>query len=188
MRSFAPSFMAVALSLLATSCGEPLGPDTATVDASDALESVGGSVVTIIDNPGPFVSLEGRGKQDYLTGRNVVIANDPRGRCSGAPTPPDYVEIERRTLPSGEVLEKIKGTGLRAQIWGFSPFDCDRVLAEGPIAEGLVDLTATNYFQYWFGNEPKNFEFNAHGAFTAHLNCTRSDGGYHCNVVLRENG
>jgi len=176
----APLF--VGLALVIGACGpEPTGPEGLADGGLDSqavqaptMDANGAEVVRFVDNPAGFFFRE------ESTGRQVIIGNDPRLICSGG-NPPAFVEIEHRMLPNGELIEKIRGDDLVGQIWDFGTFDCGRFLTEEPVVEGTVDLTATNYFQALFGNEPKNWGFNAHGAFIAHINCNE----HGCNALLR---
>lgn len=182
MRKLASASLFVGLALLIGACGtDAAGPEGLTDGSSnsEAVESTtmdanGAEVIRFVDNPAGFFFLEAS------TGRQVIIGNDPRLICSGG-NPPALVEIEHVILPNGELLERIRGDDLFGQIWDFGTFDCGLFLTEEPVVEGTVDLTATNYFQALFGNEPKNWGFDAHGAFTAHINCNPNG----CNAILR---
>lgn len=182
MRKLRRAPMLVGFALVIGACGtEPAGPEgmvedtpgSATVEEA-TMEANGADVVRFVDNPAGFFFLEAR------SGRQVIIGNDPRLICTGG-NPPALVEIEHRTLPNGELIERIRGDDLFGQIWDFGTFDCGLFLTEEPVVEGAVDLTATNYFQALFGNEPTSWGFDAHGAFTAHINCNKNG----CNAILR---
>ncbi len=156
---------------------------TLPLDDQHIAPSLDQQVTRIMENTGPFVFLLADG-----SGWNVVIAQDPRHRCSGNPMPHEFVEVQRVPAgASGKVHEFIKGWDLQAQVWDVSPFDCAAVLSEGPVIEGTVNLVAKNYFQFWTGQQPEAFSFEANGAFHAFIDCKFDpSSGYGCKARIND--
>lgn len=98
---------------------------------------------------------------DPSKGWRAFVGVDILQFCSGV-VDFDVVSFQDVRLAEN-VLHLLQGEDMRAAVWGFTEFDCERLATEDPLASGYSDLVRTDNDVLVGGGRSNAFGFMAQG-------------------------